>query len=220
MRKLVVAAGCVLVCATVFAQPAVRVEYGKASELANVKSVFLAVTNNPELEAAIRKAVSESLPSLTIVPSEEESDLTLIVTRGAAPGDPAGKQITAFRAARATHGMTIRLYLDTTSTAPDLAAAAHEVIVPFVRLLQDINPDRFGRPAAAASDDEPKRRIHSTAGLRVGLSKREVRSALGNPTKVAGTGYTQTWTYKTTDGDIRLVFGGDRLVSVTVPEKK
>ncbi len=201
-------------------QPAARIEYGKLEELRNVKSVYISTTDNEDLAKEARRQLAERLPSLAFAETEDKGDLTLAFARKAAEGaDPKQLTTTVF-AARSTGGTTIRVYRDASSTKPALADAVTEVIGPVVNLLQTVNPRQFGEPKG---DSRPgtKVMVHTTAGLRPGLSKRDVLLALGSPTQMIGAAtYTQTWIYKTSDGDIRLVFGGERLVSVSVPEKK
>ncbi|HSP13644.1 MAG TPA: hypothetical protein VLV78_02700 [Thermoanaerobaculia bacterium] len=207
------------------AQRATRIEYGKPVELRNVKIAYISTTDDDDLAKEARRQLMELLPALAFAGSEEEGDVTLAFSRkpngnGNGDGSAAKQFTTTMYVARATGGMTIRVYLDATSTKTDLAEAVSEVIKPACNLLQKANPRQLGSPAIAVTPQN-QRMIHTTAGLRPGLSKREVLDALGVPTNVTGRAtYTQTWVYKTSDGDIRLVFGGERLVAVTVPEKK
>ncbi|MFN2441824.1 MAG: hypothetical protein ABR517_03980 [Thermoanaerobaculia bacterium] len=181
--------------------------------------VFIFTNGNEELAAEARRQIAAALPPLTFVDLESESDLTVSVQRQMVPqeGRP-DEMITAIRVARAT-GKAIYLYLDVRSSAEGVEEAVTEVVAPFVILMQKANARRFG----VAHDATPaweKRAIHSTVGLRPGLTKKEVRSAIGFPTRIDGKGARVTvWIYSTTDGDIRLVFSGDRLTGVTQPKK-
>jgi hypothetical protein len=196
-----------------------RTEYGKPRDLRDVVNVYVFTNGNEELAAEARRQIAAALPPLTFVDLESESDLTVSVQRQMVQPEGEPEQlITAIRVARAT-GKAIYLYLDVKSRAEGLEEAVAEVVDPFVVLMQKANARRFGVP----HDSEPawtKRAIHSTVGLRPGLTKKEVRSAIGFPTRIDGKGARVTvWIYSTNDGDIRLVFSGDRLTGVTHPKK-
>lgn len=220
MRTLFAACAAVA-CLPLVAQVATRIEYGKTNELRNVKSAYISAGDNQDLEKEARRQLSERLPALLFAETESKGDVTLIFSRKPSGDGSDPKQLTTTMfVARATGGTTIRVYRDASSTKPALADAMTEVVEPIVNLLQTVNPRQFGEPKTTSRPGS-KPMVHTTAGLRPGLSKSEVLLALGNPTQVIGAAtYTQTWIYKTSDGDIRLIFGGERLVSVTVPEKK
>lgn len=223
MRLSVVAAAAFL-CLPLLAQPTTRVEYGAPADLRSVERVFIWCEKNPEIGPEARKLLSEALPSLKFVETEAEGDVTLILHCLPAEGQPADskKRLTSVRVARAK-GDTIHLYLDDASSKEDPAEALKEVVTAVVDLLQTANPIRFGVPSkearAVAKWKNP--RVHSTAGLRPGLSKKQVLAAIGWPSKVDGKhGYSEAWNYDTSDGTMRLVFGGDRLLSISMIEKK
>lgn len=197
-----------------------RIEYGKPRDLRDVGKIHLFTNGDEELAAEGKRQIEAALPPLIFVDQESEADLTLIVQRKLDPQEEEhGEMVTAIRVARGT-GRTIYLYLDLSSRAEGLEEAVAELVAPFVVLMQKANPGRFGSPTANAAPISKKRAIHSTAGLHPGLTKKEVRAALGNPTRIDGKGALRTiWTYATTDGDMRLIFLGDTLRSITIPEK-
>lgn len=195
-----------------------RVEYGKPRDLRNVVKIYLFTNGNEELAAEGKRQITAALPPLIFVDQESESDLTLSLQRAMAPQEgESAAMVTAIRAARPV-GRTIYLYLDVNSQAEGLEEAVAEVVGPFVVLMQKANARRFGVPSADAA--RWKGAVHSTVGIRPGLSKKEVRAAIGFPTRIDGKGARRTiWIYSTTDGDMRLVFSGDRLAGITFPEK-
>ncbi|MCA1732726.1 MAG: hypothetical protein LC732_03900 [Acidobacteria bacterium] len=196
-----------------------RTEYGKPRDLRDVVEIYLFTSGDEELAAEGKRQIAAALPPLIFVDQESESDLTLSVQRQMVPkeGEP-GEMITAIRVARVS-GKTIHLYLDVKSHAEGLEEAVAEVVAPFVNLMQKANARRFGVPGDTTPAWE-KRAIHSTVGLRHGLTKKEVRAAIGFPTRIDGKGArTTVWIYATTDGDMRLVFAGDRLAGITHPKK-
>jgi hypothetical protein len=197
-----------------------RVVYGKPRDLRNVVKIHLFTDGDEELAAEGKRQIAAALPPLTFVDQESESDLTLSVQRKMVPkqGEPAA-MLTAIRAARAS-GRTVYLYLDVSSRAEGFEEAVAEVVAPFVDLMQKANGRRFGAPGTDTTPGWTKRATHSTVGLRPGLSKKEVRDAIGFPTRIDGKGTRMVvWTYTTTDGDMRLVFSGDFLVGITPPHK-
>lgn len=197
-----------------------RTEYGKPRDLRDVVKIYLFTNGDEELAAEGRRQIAAALPPLAFVDQESDSDLTLSVQRQRVPKEgEAGEMITAIRVARVT-GKTIYLYLDVKSHSEGLEEAVGEVVAPFVNLMQKANARRFGVPTADATPIWEKRAIHSTVGLRLGLTKKEVRAAIGFPTRIDGKGArTTVWIYSTTDGDMRLVFAGDRLAGITHPKK-
>jgi hypothetical protein len=206
------------------AQPAHRVDYGKPFELADAKSVYVWTEKNEELRAEVLRQLAEHLPMLVIAENEADGDVSLMVTRATAPAIEGSKEkvITSSRAARAV-GTVVRVYVDGSSEAEDLVVAVDEVVTPFVSFLQRANPRRFGKPPEVKREMGKPRKatVHTTAGLKPGMSKRDVLAAIGGPTKMdRGHGFTESWVYVTTDGEMRLVFGGDRLRTVVFPKKK
>lgn len=210
-----------LLSVSLLAQVPTRIEYGKTKELRNVKSVYLFAAGDENLAGEAQRQLSAQLPSLTFAESEEKADLTVAFTRkpAAAASDPQ-QFTTTVLVARATGGETVRVYCDATSNEAELGAAVTEVVEPVVSLLKSANPRTFGKPLTQPRPGQ-KMQVHSTAGLRPGVSKRDVVLALGYPTRVMGApGYSQTWIYQTSDGDIRVVFGGEQIVNVTSTKKK
>ncbi|MFZ2490419.1 MAG: hypothetical protein WA208_02950 [Thermoanaerobaculia bacterium] len=192
-----------------------RVEYGKPRELYAVEKVYLWTFEDEELAAEVRRQMSDALPALRFVDLESESDVTLSVQRKKGERD---EMLTSARLARAQHS-TIRLYADTSSRKADAPEAVAEVVAQIVNIFQQASAKRFGVPSARTA--RGNRVIHTTAGLRPGLSKADVRAALGPPHRVDGKGSrTAIWTYATTDGTMRLVFSGDRLSGVTLDTPK
>jgi hypothetical protein len=219
LRALLVVA---LFTTPLLAQAPPRVEYGKAHELQRVEAAWLWTAGDAELDAEARRQLSALLPTLALAETEGNAGVTLILQRkaGEGSGDAAGV-VTTLRVARGT-GTTIRLYLDASSRDADLGEAVAEALTPFAVLLHEANPRRYPPVEGVAWKRKySKPTVHSTAGLHPGLSKRDVLAALGAPGRIDGRGArTQTWTYTTTDGQMRLVFGGDRLISVTFPDTK
>lgn len=191
-----------------------RLEYGKPRELYAAEKVYLWTFEDEELAAEVRRQMSDALPALRFVDLESESDVTLSVQRKGERDE----MLTTARLARAQRS-TIRLYADTSSRKADAPDAVAEVVAQIVNIFQKANPKRFGVPSGRAAAG--KGLIHTTAGLRPGLSKADVRAALGPPHRVDGKGSrTAIWTYMTTDGTMRLVFSGDRLSGVTLDTPK
>jgi hypothetical protein len=196
-----------------------RVEYGKREELRNVRSVLIAAKGNTEVADEARSRLSELLPLLLFAEREDAGDVTLTLTRQLTANAEAESQavVTTARATRKTRSAT-RLYCDATSRQDDPAAAVEEVLIPFVDMLRAANPQRFG--VDTESPGARRQAVHSTEGLKPGMSKRDVRLAIGRPLKRdRGHAFTETWTYATTEGTMRLVFGGDRLQSIVFEKK-
>lgn len=217
MRLLVFGVPFLLALLAAPAPGAERVEYGKREELANVRKVFIAADGNVELAAEARVHLAGRLPALLLAESEKDGDVTLRLARQLTEAPAGGTHgvVTTARATREVRGAT-RLYFDATSRQEDIAAAAAEVLTPFVDLLRAANSERFGDPNAAR-----RHSVHSTEGLKPGMSKRDVILALGRPHKRdKGHAFTETWMYATTHGTMRLVFGGDRLQSIVFEKKK
>ncbi|MHB0968748.1 MAG: hypothetical protein ACYC7A_13220 [Thermoanaerobaculia bacterium] len=194
-----------------------RVEYGKREELANVVKVFVAAEGNVELAAEARVHLAGKLPALVFAERENDGDVTLRLARQLTEDAAAGTHVvvTTARATRQVRGTT-RLYFDAASRQEDIALAALEVLTPFVDILRAANPERFGDANAPR-----KASVHSTEGLKPGMSKRDVLLAIGRPHKRdKGHAFTETWMYATTHGTMRLVFGGDRLQSIVFEKKK
>lgn len=217
MRSLVFAVPLLFTLLAAPAPGAERVEYGKREELANVRKVFVAADGNVELAAETRVHLAERLPALLFAESERDGDVTLRLARQLTEGPAGGTHavVTTARATREVRGTT-RLYFDATSRQEDIAVAAVEVLTPFVDILRTANPERFGDANAAR-----RHIVHSTEGLKPGMSKRDVILAIGRPHKRdKGHAFTETWMYATTHGTMRLVFGGDRLQSIVFDKKR
>lgn len=219
MRMQIIALLAASMSMPLFGQAGTRIEYGKPAELGNVKTVFVSSPKSPELAEEAKRQLGEILPMLAIAPTEEEGDVTVILNRITDEKADAKKVFTTLHVLRMKRGDTVRLYLDKSSEAEEMPVAVKETIAPFVKLLKTVQPDRFGRtaPEPRASG---RRMVHTTAGLHPGLSKREVIAALGPPWDMGSQTQTQTWIYRTSEGDVRLVFRGETLVAVMPPAKK
>lgn len=218
---IILAAMITLIALPLFAQP--RVEYGKPRELWSVEKVYVWTFGDDKLRGEVLRQLQERLPMLQVMENEGDADFTVTVGRAELPpadGEEGGKFATSLRAARVV-GKTIRLYLDVSAADAEMEAAVRTVLSSLEHLLQGANAGRFGVPDAdgRAQLRGKKAMIHTTAGLHPGLTKKEVRTALGRPTKIdGGHAYTSTWVYETSDGPMRLVFAGDRLVTVAGPK--
>jgi hypothetical protein len=90
-----------------------------------------------------------------------------------------------------------------------------EVTDAFIWELQRANGEKYGKAPPASHAKAAGPRFRSTVGLRKGMSKDQVREAVGSPTRIDGKGgRTVIWWYETTDGATRVVFGGDAIVAV------
>jgi hypothetical protein len=224
MRFLAVVGLLAIQSVPLLAQIQGRIEYGKPRELYNARTVYVWTGGDAALEAEVRRQFSELLPILQFAETEYESDVTLSVQRKELPteeADAAPKVLTTARLARGT-ASTIRIFADANSRAEDATEAVAEVLHRVATLFQRANPGRFGKPArdnrAFGKPKSPT--VLTTAGLHPGMTKKDVLAAIGGPSKIdAGHGFTSTWMYDTTDGTMRLVFGGDRLLSVAFVQK-
>lgn len=113
----------------------------------------------------------------------------------------------------------IRLITDLVSTKENLIEATNEVTDSFTNVLKAQNSKRYGKPDAMRQD---KRQFRSTAGLRPGLSRKEVIANVGPPTRIdRKETMSPIWYYETTDGTFRLIFQGDALMfAELLPSRK
>lgn len=200
------------------------VEYGDPNELAGVERLFVWTTaDNRELSEEATRQLIAALPALTIVESEEEGQALLAISRRAAipkPGEERTHYVTTASVLRKTSKQRVRLLFELVSQKDDGAEAVSELVDGFANELKRYNHGKYGR--AENTGELGKKRCRSIAGLRVGLSKKEVRAAIGTPTRVhpAQASFSQTWWYDTTDGSVRIVFAGDAVLHVEVLQKK
>lgn len=76
--------------------------------------------------------------------------------------------------------------MESISTAKDEAEAVREVAREFIAELQRANGEKYGK-APPIDYSKPKGpRFRTTAGLRVGMSKKAVRETVGSPTRLDG----------------------------------
>lgn len=201
---------------------AADVEYGHLKELKGVERVNVWTDKDPALRADVERRLKEALPALTIVETEQEAQIVLAVKRRTAredSPDPNLRYVTTGSVMRQITPTRVRLLIDLVSTKENLAEATAELTGAFINHLKAQNVKKYGRPDATAKID--KRQFRSLAGLRPGLSKKEVLAAVGPPSRMEGKGFTTTfWFYDTTDGTFRIIFQGDALMNAQLIESK
>ncbi|MHB0968912.1 MAG: hypothetical protein ACYC7A_02205 [Thermoanaerobaculia bacterium] len=96
-----------------------------------------------------------------------------------------------------------------------------EVTQEFIAELQRANGKKYGKAPPIVNSKPKGPRFRTTAGLRIGMSKKAVREAVGNPTRLDGRATaTQVWWYETTDGTTRVVFRADAIMVIRFLETK
>lgn len=200
---------------------AADISYGNPRELKGVQSVYVWQTDPPSMK---EQALAElkALPGLVIAEHEEGSDAVLVIKRRSSESKTGGE--TSF----VTSGMVVRSFgpershiiMEPVSLEADQAAAVRAVTQEFIAELQRANGEKYGKAPPAKLGKPTGPRFRSTAGLRSGMTKDQVREAVGTPTRIDGKGArTQIWWYETTDGATRVVFGGDAVLTVQFVER-
>ena len=194
---------------------AADISYGSPRELKNVRTMYVWQTDPADMKSMIITELRNTVPNLVIAEQDDGADAVFVVKRRSSESksDPQSFVTTAM-VLRALGPERSHILMEPVSTETDLQAALHEVIQAFVVELQRANGETYGKaPPAWGKKAGP--RFRSTAGLRAGMSKKQVRAAVGSPTRIDGKGArTQIWWYQTTDGATRVVFGGDAVLKV------
>jgi hypothetical protein len=211
---------CAAVLALVLPLGAADISYGEPRELRGATKLYIWQTDPPELRTDAVAELQERVPALQIVDSEGEADIVFVIKRRSSEKEGETLWVTSGMVVRSISPTRSRILLEPVSKEADRSASVKEVTDALIHELQVANGDRYGKAERRYPADPRAPRFRSTAGLKAGMSKKEVRAALGPPTKLEGKGgRTTIWYYETTDGATRLVFAGDALMHVKLLEK-
>lgn len=193
------------------------ITYGHPRELHAVTTVYVWSTEPPTIRDWIIAELQSTVPSLQLVEKEIDAEVAFVVKRRESTNVTTGEvsYVTSGLAVKSFGPDHAHLIMEPISHEADEAAAVREVTREFIAELQRANGDRFGTPPPVDYTKRKAARFRTTAGLRIGMRKKEVLEAVGRPSHTDGRATaTQVWWYHTTDGKTRVVFRGESILAV------
>lgn len=196
---------------------AADIVYGHPRELSGVDAVFVWQCDPASVREKVLAELNTTVPALVIGETEAASDVTYVVKRRSSHNAETYEElfVTSGLVVRSLGPERARILMESISTAKDETEAVREVTQEFIAELQRANGEKYGKAPPIDYSKPPRPRFRTTAGLRVGMSKKAVREAVGNPTRLDGRATaTQVWWYETTDGTTRVIFRADTIMAI------